>query len=306
LRWKSLNSTPVSNKISISFFSEALAFLPLSFQRPEENFMKNIFTLANAKGGCGKSTVSLNLAICFARQGYRTLAIDLDQQGNLSAALGVDLNSLRLTTHRLLIDEKAELGEFLVDVRPNLRLLPNTIDIDADDLLEAKKVNRELLLRNKLRPIQRDFDIVVIDTPPAMRTATLNGLVVADTLIIPVDSSYFALLGLNQLLQVVAAVRDAHKPDMVIRALTTMYNRRQNLDKEIRKRIEDFFGKELVLETAINKNVGVAEAAAFQKAVVEYSPLASGTFDFTKLTRELLEEVNHEEPTALRVVGKSE
>jgi chromosome partitioning protein len=268
--------------------------------------MQHIYTPANAKGGCGKSTVSLNLAICFARQGYRTLAIDLDQQGNLSAALGVDLNSLELTAHRLLINEKADIGEFLIEVRPNLLLLPNTIDIDADDLLEAKKVNRELLLRNKLKPILRNFDIVIIDTPPAMRTATLNGLAVADTLIIPVDSSYFALLGLNQLLQGVAAVRDAHKPDMVIRALSTMYNRRQNLDKEIRKRIEEFFGEELVLETAINKNVGIAEAAAFQKAVVEYSPLASGTFDFTKLTRELLEKVSHEEPAALRVVGKSE
>jgi chromosome partitioning protein len=233
------------------------------------------------------------------------MAIDLDQQGNLSAALGVDLNNLRLTTHRLLIDEKGDIDEFLVDVRPNLRLLPITIDIDADDLLEAKKVNRELLLRNKFRPIHCDFDIVVIDTPPAKRTATLNGLAVADTLIIPVDSSSFALLGLNQLLQVVAAVRDAHKPDMVIRAVSTMYNRRQNLDKEIRKRIEDFFGTELVLETVINKNVGIAEAAASQKAVVEYSPLESGTFDFTKLTRELLEEANHEEPSALRVVGKS-
>jgi chromosome partitioning protein len=98
-----------------------------------------------------------------------------------------------------------------------------------------------------------------------MRTATLNGLAVADTLIIPVDSSYFALLGLNQLLQVVAAIRAAHKPDMIIRELSTMYNRRQNLDKEIRKRIEEFFGEELVLETVINKNVGIAEAPPFRR-----------------------------------------
>ena len=108
--------------------------------------MTHIYTLANAKGGCGKSTVALNLAVCFARAGHRTLAVDLDQQGNLSAALGADLNQLKLTAHRLLINDEA-----------------------ADDLLEAKKVNRELLLKRKLRPVLRDFDIVVIDTPPAMR-----------------------------------------------------------------------------------------------------------------------------------------
>ena len=216
--------------------------------------------------------------------------MDLDQQGNLSAALGIDLNKLTLTAHRLLINEEAEIEKFLVEVRPRLKLLPNTIEIDADDLLEAKKINRELILRKKLKPVLREFDIVVIDTPPAMRAATLNGLAVADTVIIPIDSSYFALLGLNQLLQIVAAIREAHKPDMVIRALSTMFNRRQNLDKEIRKRVEEYFGPDLVLETVIHKNVGIAEAAALQKSVVEYSAIASGTFDFTKLTQELIQE----------------
>jgi chromosome partitioning protein len=268
--------------------------------------MSHVFTLANAKGGCGKSTVALNLAICWARAGYKTLAIDLDQQGNLSAALGTDLNKLTLTAHRLLIDEEAEIDRFLVEVRPRLRLLPNTIDIDADDLLEAKKVNRELILRKKLKPVLREFDIVVIDTPPAMRAATLNGLAVADVVVVPIDSSYFALLGLNQLLHVLAAIREAHKPDMVIRALTTMFNRRQNLDKEIRKRVEEFFGPDLVLETLIHKNVGIAEAAALQKSVVEYSPIASGTFDFTKLTQELIQETAYEESSARRSIAKLE
>jgi len=269
--------------------------------------MPHVYTLANAKGGCGKSTVALNLAVCFARAGYRTLAVDLDQQGNLSAALGADLNKLNLTAHRLLIDDQAEINAFLLEPRPRLKLLPNTIDVEADDLLEAKKVNRELLLRRKLRPVLREFDIVVIDTPPAMRAATLNGLAVADTVLIPVDgSSYFALLGLNQLLQVVAAVRDAHKPDMVIRALTTMFNRRQNLDKQIRRQVEAFFGPELVLETPIHKNVGIAEAAALHKAVVEYSAVAAGTFDFTKLTQELLQETVNEQETTRQLVVQSE
>jgi chromosome partitioning protein len=268
--------------------------------------VSHVFTLANAKGGCGKSTVALNLAVCFAKSGCTTLAIDVDQQGNLSAAFGVDLNHLTLTTHRLLIDDKADASTFLLQVRPRLHLIPNTIDIDADDLLEAKKVNRELLLRSKLKPICRDFDVIVIDTPPAMRAATLNGLAVADTAIVPVDSSYFALLGLNQLLAVVAAIREAHKPDMVIRALTTLFNRRQNLDKQIRSQVEEFFGPELVLNSVIHKNVSIAEAAALQKAVVEYSPVASGTFDFTRLAQELIQELEYEAGSARSSIRKSE
>ena len=150
--------------------------------------MAQIYTVTNAKGGCGKTTVALNLAVCFARAGYRTLAIDLDQQGNLSAGLGVDLNKLGFTAHRLLISEVPDIGRYLVEIRPQLKLLPNSIDIEADDLLEAKKLNRELLLRRQMKPILPEFDVVLIDTPPAMRAATVNALVVADSVIIPIES----------------------------------------------------------------------------------------------------------------------
>jgi chromosome partitioning protein len=265
--------------------------------------MAYVHTLANAKGGCGKSTVAFNLAVCFARKGYRTLAIDLDQQGNLSGALGVDLNKLKLTTHRLLIDEQADISLFLIESRPRLKLLPNTIDIVADDLLEAKKVNRDLLLRSKLQPVLRNFDIVIVDTPPAMRAATLNGLAVADATIVPVDSSFFALLGLNQLLQVIADIRDAHQPNMVLRALTTLFNRRQNLDKQIRRQVEDFFGPNLVLQTPIHKSVGIVEATMLQKAPIEYSPATSGAFDFNKLTQELIEDIADEQAPFRSALG---
>src|SRR5436309_8416729 len=115
--------------------------------------MAYIFTLANAKGGFVKTTVTLNLAVCFARAGYRTLAIDLDQQGNLSAGLGVDLNKLGFTVHRLLISKVPGIGRYLVEIRPQLKLLPYSIDIEADDILEAKKLNRELLLRRQLKSV---------------------------------------------------------------------------------------------------------------------------------------------------------
>jgi len=257
--------------------------------------MAHVFTVTNAKGGCGKTTVALNLAVCFARAGYRTLAIDLDQQGNLSAGLGVDLNQLTSTAHRLLINEAPDIRKYLVEIRPQLSLLPNSIDIEADDLLEAKKVNRELLLRRQLKPILPDFDVVLIDTPPAMRAATVNALVVADSVVIPIDSSSFALLGMNQLLKTIAAISETHNPGLKILVLTTMFNRRQNLDKLIRQQVEDFFGPSLVLESVIHRYVGVAEATAMRKGVVENSTAGSAAFDFMKLFNELKREMTDEQ-----------
>jgi chromosome partitioning protein len=186
--------------------------------------MSYVLTITNAKGAAARRQLPSTTPSVLPGPVYRTLAIDLDQQGNLSAVLGVDLNRLNSTAHRLLIKEIPEIRRYLVEVRPQLHLLPNSIDIEAAELLEEKKVNRELLLRRQLKPILPDFDVIIIDTPPAMRAATVNALVVADSVIIPIDSSSFALLGMNQLLKTIAAISETHNPSLKILVLTTMIN----------------------------------------------------------------------------------
>ena len=194
-----------------------------------------------------------------------------------------------------MINETPEVRRYLVQVRPQLHLLPNSIDIEADDLFEAKKANRELLLRRQLKPILPDFDVILIDTPPAMRAATVNALVVADSVIIPIDSSSFALLGMNQLLKTIAAISETHNPSLRILVLTTLFDKRQNLDKLIRRQVEEFFGSSLVLESVIHRCVGIAEATAMKRGVVENSATSAATFDFMKLCNELKREMSHEQ-----------
>ncbi len=259
--------------------------------------MKTI-VLANHKGGCAKTTTALNLAVALAAKGSRVLAIDLDLQGNISAALGADLAELeetRKTVHRLMLDTGADFSEYLIHSRPRLDLLPSSLDSDVGPALDALVVSRELKLKEKLAPAMQHYDYCVIDTPPALGVATLNGLVVADLVIIPIETSLFALLGLKQLLRVVAQVRQAHTPDQFVMALSTIHAARQNLDKQVRAQVTAKFTEEFVFNTTIPRLVSVGEATAGLKAVVEIDTTSPATLAFYQLIREIKELLGDEQ-----------
>jgi chromosome partitioning protein len=254
--------------------------------------------IANHKGGCAKTTTALNVAATLALTGSRVLAIDLDPQGNLSAALGADLEALeesKLTTHRLMLDERGDYSTYLIKSRPRLELLPACLDADAEAMLDGHQVSRELLLKQKLAPAQPTYDYCVIDTPPSLRVPTLNALAMSDLTIVPVESSMFALLGLTQLLRTIAKVRKLHSPEMSIMALSTMYTARQNLDKTIRARVVEKFTEDFVFQTTIPRTVSIGEAVATLRTVIETSPESQGTFAFRKLVTEIREIFGDEE-----------
>jgi chromosome partitioning protein len=156
-------------------------------------------------------------------------------------------------------------------------------------------VSRELRLRDKLVPAVNHYDYCVIDTPPSLEVPTLNGLVVADLVIIPVETSYFALLGLNQLLRVIAQVRAAHAPDQFVMALSTIHSARQNLDKQVRAQVIAKFTEEFVFNTTIPRLVSVSEATAGKKAVVEIDSASPATLAFYQLIREIKELIGDEQ-----------
>jgi chromosome partitioning protein len=249
-----------------------------------------IIAACNAKGGTGKTTVVINLAATLAIQhSKRVLAIDLDSQGNLGIGFGLDPRQIDLTTYHLLNAPKAHIEEYVQQVRPKIDLIPNAINTRLENAIDVLP-NRDSLLKRKLRLVQDDYDYVIIDTPPAMRTPTMNAIVVADEILVIVDCGYFALYGLTDLMTQIADAQTAHdKENLVIRGLLNLYNKGQVLDNEIHDQVVNFFGP-LMLSTVIHKNVRLAEATSHHQPIIEYDRTAHGTLDFLKLTKELLDE----------------
>lgn len=252
--------------------------------------MKTI-TIANHKGGVAKTTTALNIAVLLAYQGSRVLAVDLDPQGNLSLALGANLQELeesRLTAHRLMLSERDDYSTYIQPARPRLDVLPSCLDHDAESMLLSQRVAGELLLKQKLAPAQRDYQFCVIDTPPSLQTPTLNALAMSDLVIIPIETSMFALHGISQLLRTIGQVRRIHAPQQIIMALSTLHNARQKLDRDVREQVLAKFGSDFVFHTTIPRLVAVGEATAQLQAVVESQPDSAATFAFHKLVSEVI------------------
>jgi chromosome partitioning protein len=263
--------------------------------------------LANHKGGCAKTTTALNLAVVLAKQGSRVLAVDLDPQGNLSVALGADLQELestRCTSHRMMIDSKGEIAAYLMRARPRLDLIPSCLDHDAETLIEGQPVSRDLLLKNKLLSARSGYDYCVIDTPPSLRAPTLNALAMSDMTVIPIESSMFALVGLTQLMRMVSAVRRAHAPKMIILGLSTMHVARQTVDKEVRSQMEAIF-KTNVFDTRIPRAAAVNAATGMGKSIFETDIASPAALAFFHLSNEVRERFDDEKVGLEALTGEA-
>jgi chromosome partitioning protein len=261
--------------------------------------------IANHKGGCAKTTTALNLAVVLASQGSRVLAVDLDPQGNLSVALGADLQELestRCTSHRMMLDQRGDLAAYLTRARPRLDLIPACLDHDAETLIEGQPVSRDLLLKNKLASVRTGYDYCVIDTPPSLRAPTLNALAMADMTIVPIESSNFALVGLGQVMRMVAAVRKAHSPKMIIMALSTKYKPRQTVDKEVRSQVESMF-KTNVFEAWVPDAAAVNQAIGIGKSIYETNIASPAALAFFNLANEVRERFGDEKVGLETVAG---
>ncbi|HEY3249188.1 MAG TPA: ParA family protein [bacterium] len=260
-----------------------------------------VIALVNQKGGCGKTTTAVNLAACLAASGQKTLLIDLDPQANATVSLGVDPASLSRNVYHVLVEsdrneaEGVSLRDIIVPTTvEHLFIAPSSIDLAAAELELAARIGRENALRKRMAPLLHEFAYVLIDTPPSLGVLTLNALVAADAIIIPIQTHYYALLGMRQLLRTLKMVREevGHQVE-ILGVLPTMYDSRTNISKEIVQGIADFFG-DRVLPVTIHFNIKLVESSMVGVPLFVHDPASRGAQEYMQLAREVMA---HEERT---------
>ncbi|MCE8552806.1 ParA family protein [Ruegeria pomeroyi] len=248
-----------------------------------------IIAVANQKGGVGKTTTAINLAAALVEAGQRVLVVDLDPQGNASTGLGVDERDL--TTYELLVDD-APLNSVIQKTNiEGLSIVPATVDLSSADIELISNEKRSFLLHDALRQTAMDaylWDYILIDCPPSLNLLTVNAMVAAHSVLVPLQSEFFALEGLSQLMLTIREVRQAANPNLRIEGIVlTMYDRRNNLSQQVEKDARDNLGG-LVFETKIPRNVRVSEAPSFAMPVLSYDPNSLGAMAYRDLAAELM------------------
>ena len=248
-----------------------------------------IIAVANQKGGVGKTTTAINLGAALAKDGLSVLVIDLDPQGNASTGLGLEARARGLTTYDLLLGD-AELAEIVRETEiPGLWLAPSTTDLSSADIELVGNEKRSVVLREKLRGAVGRHDYVLIDCPPSLSLLTVNAMVAADSILVPLQSEFFALEGLSQLLLTVRQVRQTANPRLRIEGVVlTMYDGRNNLSQQVAADARETLG-ELVFDTVVPRNVRISEAPSHAKPVLDYDPASKGSLAYRALAQEMVE-----------------
>lgn len=250
--------------------------------------MARILAIVNQKGGVGKTTTAVNLATAMAAVGKQVLLIDLDPQGNASTGFGFDNRDRALTSYDVLVGSASVARAALETKVPNLTLVPTTMDLAGAELELVNEKQRETRLKNALKGTLDAYDYVLIDCPPSLGLLTLNALVAADSVLIPLQCEFYALEGLSHLLKTIELVQARLNPGLDIQGVVlTMYDRRNKLTEQIESDVRGFL-KEQVYETTIPRNVRISEAPSHGKPALLYDLNCPGSRAYVKLASELL------------------
>ena len=257
--------------------------------KPTETSEKTcVIAVVNQKGGVGKTTTAINLAAAVAMQGWKTLLIDCDPQANTTAGLGVARDEERLSVYDMMVEEaKAEEATLPTEIE-NLSLIPGTKNMIGANVELVGAEKREFRMREALEPVRGDYRFIFLDCPPALDLLTLNALVAADRLLVPMQAEYFALEGISELISTLDKVSAAFNADLGLEGvLLTMFDERTNLSQQVRENLRNFF-KEKLFATTIPRNIRLAEAPSHGKPVLMYDPKSKGAEAYQELAVELL------------------
>lgn len=252
-----------------------------------------IISIANQKGGCGKTTTAVNIAAALAALGNRVLMIDLDAQGHATLGFGHNPSSFEHTIYDALTKPQVSIARVTVPTAvPNLWLCPSNILLSGAEFELAPVYGREFVLSQKLIHVQDMYDICIIDCSPSLSVLTLNALVASISVVIPVQVQYYAMEGLKQLLETVEIVKEKYNPNLAIAGILLTFVERTKLSKQVVQQMRSFFGT-LVFETEIHRNVRLAEAPSAGESILTYAPDSTGAKDYLGLAQEICNEAKN-------------
>ena len=252
--------------------------------------MGRVVAIANQKGGVGKTTTAVNVAAIIANWGHRVLLVDADPQGNATSGIGIQRGSFRRSLyHSLVLDEPLS-SIILKTSIPSLDVAPSNKDLAGAEIELVEIERREFRLKRALSTVEANYDYVIIDCPPSLGLLTLNALTAAKSLLVPIQTEYYALEGVTELFDTLARIRRLHNPGLMIEGLLlTMYDERTNLSAAVAADLRDFYGLQ-VFQVVIPRNVRLAEAPSYGKPIISYDAHSKGAEAYSQLAREIVYE----------------
>src|SRR5215203_4511089 len=267
--------------------------------RPLPNFPKpqprkagqpaTIIAMCNQKGGVGKTTTTINLGAALVETGRKVLLVDFDPQGSMTVGLGISAHELDQSIYHVLMDRELGIKDLIMPTAVDgLDLVPSNIDLSAAEMRLVTEVGREQVLARVLKPIRKDYDVILIDCQPSLGLLTVNALTAADGVLVPLECEYFALRGMALLMDTIEKVREDINPDLeIVGILATMYDARTVHGREVLGRVEDAFGGR-VFRTVIARTIRFAEAPVAGESILTYAGSSSGAVAYRELAKEVL------------------
>ncbi|MCI6235666.1 MAG: AAA family ATPase [Lachnospiraceae bacterium] len=251
--------------------------------------MGKIISVANQKGGVGKTTTTINLSAALAEKGKKILIIDIDPQGNTSSGFGVDKNQKDNTVYELILGYCPINEAIIHEVVPGIDLIPSNVNLAGAEIELIDKTHKEAILKKELDYVRDDYDFIMIDCPPSLNVLTVNAMVASDTVLVPIQCEFYALEGLSQLIHTINLVRERLNRRLDIEGIVfTMYDSRTNLSQQVVENVKAHVTQH-IYETMIPRNVRLAEAPSYGEPITIYDPRSVGAEAYRNLAQELLD-----------------